>query len=413
MKRSVRFTILAGVVSLMTFGCQKKANLISGPDAKQQPAHPATAPELGKPAAQPPPAPLVTVNFGGSAQEFWPFTGSDFSGTPQDPINLIFVGQAAPRAIRAALLSLDGDRTALGFPNTAPFNFTWTDAIGDVQTGYGSSSAWVGGAIQLASGPYGPIRFHLRLFNIGDWTLGNAHFEVLIPGTTDHQVLNWELAEQLVVADFIRSGLLDPGAPFVQTDAINPSPFREIPAVIYNGLPEELKALIGGPAGTVSAPVPIGTDGKATILNLAQSLDGQPVVAKQDFVVQFDQVIPKPFCADGPADFIYVKGPVTFRQQVVLTSSGNYYSEFQALGHLDLTPVDPSTNPPTPRGETYRAVVEEHHKSMVTENVTLASSFQLREEIPPAGPFRGRLLIKLDVGPRNTNRYSLETECQP
>lgn len=404
MKRFTQVTLIAGLIGLAALGCQKKGDLISGPKA---------SPALAKASSEPPPAPLVTVNFDGSSHEFWPFTGTNFSGTPQDPINLVFVGQADPRAIRAALLSLDGNRTALGYPDAAPFNFTWTDAIGDVQTGYGQPNGWVGSAIQLACGPYGPIRFHLRLFNIGGWTLGNAHFEVLVPGTTDHQVLNWELAEQLVVADFIRSGLLDPNTPFVQTAAINPSPYREIPAVIYNGLPEDLKSLIGGPAGTVSTPVPIGTDGKATILNLAQSVDGQPVVAKQEFVVQFDQVIPKPFCAEGAADYIYVKGPVTFRQQVVLTPAGNYYSEFQALGHLDLTPVDPSTNPPTPRGETYRAIVEEHHKSVVTDNATLASSLQLRQEIPPSGPFRGRLLVKLDVGPGNSNHYSLETECLP
>ncbi|MCI0330507.1 MAG: hypothetical protein L0196_06085 [candidate division Zixibacteria bacterium] len=407
MKRPMQLTIMASVVGLMAFGCQKKGNLTGAPTA------PKAGPALGKPALQPPPAPLVTVNFGGSAQEFWPFTGANFSGAPQDPVNLIFVGHSDPRAIRAALLSLDGDRAAFGFPNLSPFNDTWTDAIGDVQTGYGTESGWVGGAVQLACGPYGPVRFHLRLFDIGGWTLGNVHFEVLIPGTTDHQVLNWELAEQLVAADFVRSGLLDPSVPLIQTDAINPSPFREIPAVIYNGLPEDLKALIGGPAGSVENPVPIATDGKATLLNLAGSIEGQPVVAKQDFVIQFDQVIPKPFCASGPFDFIYVKGPVRLSQTVVMSPSGTFTSQFEAQGNLELTPVDPSTSPPTPIGETYQAVVNEQHKSVVTNELTLVSSFQMRTEIPPTGPFRGQLIAELSVGPGESSRYSLEVTCLP
>jgi hypothetical protein len=404
MKKPMQVTILAGVVSLFAWGCQKNSSSVSGP-AKAALFRPGGAPEA--------PAPLVTVNFGESSQKFWPFTGTNFSGVPQDPVNLIFVGQADPRAIRAALLSLDGNRTALGFPDVFPFNCTWSDAIGDVQTAYGESEGWVGSAIQLACGPYGPIRFHLRLFDIGGWTLGNAHFEVLIPGTTEHQVLNWELAEQLVVADFIRSGLLDATVPFIQTDGINPSPFREIPAVIYNGLPEDLKALIGGPPGSVSTPVLIATDGKATVLNLAQSVGGQPVVARQDFVIQFDQVIPKPFCTSGPFDYIYVKGPVSLSQTVVMSPSGNFTSQFQAQGNLELTPVDPSTNPPTPIGETYRAVVNEHHKGIVTDNQTLVSSFQMRTEIPATGPFRGQLLAELNVGPGGSSKYSLEVKCEP
>ena len=59
-------------------------------------------------------------------------------------------------------------------------------------------------------GTYGPIRFHLRLVKLGALTIGNAHFEVLIPGTTDHQVLSWELAEQLVTYDLARTGLSAP-----------------------------------------------------------------------------------------------------------------------------------------------------------------------------------------------------------
>ena len=112
--------------------------------------------------------------------------------------------------------------------------------------------------MQLQCGGYGPIRFHLRLFDIGGTTLGNAHFEVLIPGTTDHQVLSWELAEQLVTFDFARSGLL--GAPPGSIAPVNPAPsFRGIPAPLYDGLPPELRVLTGGPSSDVTADVDLAT----------------------------------------------------------------------------------------------------------------------------------------------------------
>lgn len=402
----IKFCLLSvvAVLGLFASGCEKKVNRIQGP---------APTGVLRPPSGAVIPSPLLTVSFGGTSRELWPFTGSDFSGAPRDPVNLIFVGQSDPRIIRAALLSLNGDRTAFGFPNVFPFNCTWTDAVGDVQTGYATASGWVGSAIQLACGTYGPLRFHLRLFNVGDWTLGGAHFEVLIPGTTEHQVLSWELAEQLVVVDFLRSGLLDPTLPLLPTGVINPSPYREIPAVIYNGLPADLKALIGGPPGNVSDPVPLTTDGKATILNIAQSVNGLPVVAKQDFVVQFDQVIPKPFCASGPFDFVLVQGPVNFSQKIVMTPAGNFLSRFLAQGHLDVTPVNPLTDPPTPLGETYRALVNQDNRGIITDNVTLVSSFQMQIEIPPTGPFRGRLVVKLKVGPGGSNQFSLSVNCLP
>lgn len=406
MKKLFGFTILAAAM-ILVLSCQKKpaAPVVSSPASN----HVAL-----KAASPPAPSPLVTVNFGPGSKEFWPFLGTDFSGTPQDPINLIFVGKADPRAIRAALLALDGDRTSVGLPNVPPFNFTWSDnPSGDVETAYGTDIGWTGGPIQLACGPYGPIRFHLRLFDIGGWTVANAHFEVQIPGLSDHQVLSWELAERLVVADFIRSGLLDPDVPMMPTGQINPAPFREIPAQIYNLLPEDLKALIGGPPGQVSDPVPIPTDGHATILNLAQSAEGEPMVARRTFTIEFNQVIPKPFCSSGPFDYLYINGPVVFSQQVVMTPSGNYISQFQARGHLNLTPVDPTTNPPTPIGETYQALVLENHKGILTDQKTLASSFKMQLEIPPTGPFRGQLMVKLNVAMGGPYDYSIEVNCEP
>ena len=227
---------------------------------------PFTTPAPAAPAmmsARVPPADLTTIAAGGGSLSLWPYTGADFSATAQDPINLVFTGRADPRAVRSALFALSGDRSAAGLPNAAPFNCTWSDAIGDLQTAWNAASGWVGSAVQLACGSFGPIRVHVRLFQAGAATVGNAHFEVLIPGTTDHQVLSWELAEQLVTIDRAGCGLL--AAAPVSSGVINGAPeFRQIPAQIYNLLPADLRAVIGGPSGSVSGPVGIASNGTAT-----------------------------------------------------------------------------------------------------------------------------------------------------
>jgi hypothetical protein len=363
---------------------------------------------------EPPPAGLVNVDAFGNTLAFWPFTGTNFSGAPQDPVNLIFVGYADPRDIRAALLSLDGDRTAFGVPDAFPFNSTWRDAIGgDMQTAYGASSGWVGGAIQLECGDYRVLRFHLRLFSVGDYTLGNAHIDLAVPNTTAHQVISWEVAESLLVVDMLRSGLLDDDAPIMPTPQINPAPFRGIPAMIYNAMPPELRALAHGPAGDVTDSVPIFTDGTAAVFNLADVVSAEPGTDVQEFVINFAQMIPKPFCASGPFDFIYVEGPVLMKQTTTYTPSGNLITQFQASGSLKLTPMNPLTDPPTPIGETYDALVNQHDRGSVTDQITRVSSFQLQIELPSAGPFRGRLMVKLNVGPGEASSYDMSIDCEP
>ncbi len=231
--------------------------------------HPAapTGPSLGPPSAAragaPAPSPLVTLPLLGRTLELWPFTGFGF-GQQSDPVNLVWTGHADPRALRAALLSLDGDRTAFGFPAVFPFNCTWHDEP-EVQpeVAYTAASGWVGSPIMLECGTYDQARFHLRFFDVGGVTVGGAPFEVLIPGTLDHQTISWKLAEQFVVVDFLRTGLLDPATPPFTTDPINPPAFGTIPAVIYNGIPTGLRQAIGGPLGDVTDAVPIPSSGHA------------------------------------------------------------------------------------------------------------------------------------------------------
>lgn len=208
------------------------------------------------------PSPIVSLQAGGSSLEFWPYTGMDRSGEREDPINLVFSREDDPLDLRDALLAVSGDRTGAGLPNGAPFDCTWEDTTGEFQTAFAEPRRWVAPPVELGCGELFEARFHVRLFDVGDWVIGNAHFE------TNLGVLSWELAERLVVADFQRSGILDDENPAAQTEIINESPYRAIPVRVYNLLSQSLRAVIGGPSENVTEPVAIASDGRATILNV-------------------------------------------------------------------------------------------------------------------------------------------------
>ncbi|MSR19703.1 MAG: hypothetical protein EXR91_01805 [Gemmatimonadetes bacterium] len=354
----------------------------------------------------PAPSPLVNVSGGSSSLEFWPYTGTALGGPPSDPMNLVFP-DVDIRSVRAALMMLDGNRTAYGFPAVAPFNCTWKEAMGANQTGYATPSGWTGSAIQLECGDYGPVRFHLRLFSAGDWTIANGHFEVQVQGTNAHEVLSWELAKQLVTVDMVRSGVL--GAAPAPTGLITPTPtYRTINPSIYNLLPAALKTLTGGPS-TATAPVPIANDGRAMILRFAGDVQGERSVAKREFVLNFNQTIPKPFCVRSPYDYLRVTGPIDFSQQVVVSGSGNFISRFHARGQLQLIPVNPLTG--AVGGDTLTARVMEHDRSVVTDQVTLVAALQLQVILPVKDLASGSMRATLHVGPGGSDHDELVISC--
>lgn len=378
-----------------------------GQDGLADPAPPAPAFTATGPPA---PGALATVTFGGASLDFWPFTGTDFQNAA-DPINLVFVGKAEPRALRAALMALDGNRVAVGFPAGPPFDCVWKDAVGAIQTSY-STDGWSASAVQLECGDYSPLRFHVRLFAAGAVTVANAHIDVLIPGTADHEVVSWELAEQLVVADFLRSGLLDGATPVAPTSVINPAPsYRAIDPRVYNGLPAPLIAAIGGPAQPAAAPVPIPSDGRATALNVAGSTPLQPGVAEAAFTIQFGQFIPKPFCSSGPLDWVRVDGPVEVRHTVAIDASGGYEIRARIHGRLQVTPVDILSSPPAPIGDTHEAEVVERYFARVSDHQARAASLQLRTLLPTGHPFGGRSKVVLSVGPAGATDHRVEVNC--
>lgn len=410
MNRIINFCCAIAIILIATVGCEKTP---TSQDAGQSTLEDAFQlfgflnSSSAHHVAAIPPADIVSENVYGKNLDFWPYTGTSFNGSPQDPINLIFTGNADPRQIRAALFALDGDRTAFGFPNQAPFNSTWNDAIGDVQSGYGGTEGWTGSVIQLQCGNYEPARFHMRLFRVGDYTIANTHFEIQIPGTTEHQVLSWELAEQLVMIDLIRTGLL--GAAPVMTSEINPPNYRTIPAQIYNLLPVELRAAIGGPLGDVASDVPIRSDGHAAIMNLAGEVAFTAETRVQDFIINFDQTLPKPFCASSEFDFLYLNGEVTLVQTTVLDENGKFQSKFHAEGILSATPVNPLTGEIV--GETMEAIVLENHSSSINDSKQTATSWLLQKLNPASDDNAGWLYKRFKIDSKGSNYFEEKVNC--
>lgn len=349
------------------------------------------------------PADLVTIDAFGKDLTIWPYTGAKLDGVPMDPVNLIFAGQVDPMQIRAALLGLSGDRSVLNLPDVYPFNQVWKDALGGaVQSNYAEDGGWLGSVIQLTLGEYGPVRFHLRLFrtnalgaNGEQYTVGAAHFEVQIPGTTDHQVLSWKLAEDIVTGDLMRSGLLDPGQHIGITGPITPVPtFREIIPAIYNGLPDELIYMIGGPAKPVDTPVGIDNgDGAATVIYLAGAAPVEPGVFSQAVTVEFDQYIPRPFCSDGPYDYLYIHGPVVFQTTVTVDEYGQFSYEQGYDGALMAVPIDIVSG--TPVGEAFNAKVWGKQRGSMTATHARVAAFDKKLTREGDGPMFQFLDIKI------------------
>jgi hypothetical protein len=309
------------------------------------------------------------VEVDGAPQVLWPYTGTDVAGTLSDPLNLLLLGAADPRQVRAALLSVDGDRSALGLPDAFPFNSRWSDAIGRHQTTYTSACGWQGSAIQMECGAYARLRVHLRLFRHGPLTLGNAHFETLIPGTTEHEVLSWEMARAMVVHDLTRSGLLaeDPG----ETDVLTPAPtFRSVLPAVVRGVPGPLRDVLGLPLGIGEGPVPLLTSGRATMLRLRAGAPPRPTRFDVEFTHVFDRVIPRPFCSAGPQDLVKVQGPIHMTHRVHTDAAGRYRAGFTASGIVGVTPVDPATGEAS--GPAAECAVSETHRSLLTDRTSHA-----------------------------------------
>lgn len=406
--------VLLALGTIVAAGCSKDGSVLNTPnlDAGATSSRAANGGPIIDQRGDTPPGYVTEVPAHGAHLHFWPYTGNGFDGVPVDPINLILVGNADPQSIRAALMNLDGNRTAFGFPDMPPFNQRWGDAFGDVQTTWAEGEGWTGSVIQLALGDYSPARVHLRLFRTtgttqSAWSLGAAHFEVLIPGTADHWVISWELARSVVLADLIRAGLavVPPGesAPITQTPS-----YRTIPSVIYNGLPPELRMAINGPIPDQTADVPVPNDGKAAVIVLGGSVEVGSGHT-QTFTLTYGQAIPKPICSDGPYDYVYVEGPVQFTKTSTVDATGRYAYAAHASGQLTVTPLDVTTSPPTPMGPSYMAIISEDQQgaSGMFEESVFARSRRIAVQRGGAE----RVTTETKVGWNGVKKYRVSGRC--
>jgi hypothetical protein len=366
-------------------------------------------------------ASLVTRTIDGSDLTFWPYTGrTPTLGDAADPINLVLVGDADPRAVRARLLGLSGDRSAFGLPPVAPFDCTWSDAIGGTQAVYSEPSGWSGSVVQLQCGNYEDLRIHVRLFRVDGVTMANAHLDVRIPGTTDHEVVSWQLPRALTALDLQhRLGASPVG---LLTDLTDHPTYRSILGPVFSGLPAGFIALLtnpaalGLPAAWASATVTgdLLNDGTAPVFSMpavGSDPDGA-VISRQTVEIAFDQVIPRPFCSDDGQELLQVQGPVTLTQQVVATPSGAYSVRYHATGRLDLQQVVP-TGPGTfaPTSEPYRALVNQHGRGVMTDQTNMINDIQLRMEIRGKGLERGQLMLNVRMGPDGAGAVRGSASC--
>jgi hypothetical protein len=245
----------------------------------------------------------------------------------------------------------------------------------------------VGGAIQLAcvhaGAPLGdPFRLHVRLFRSGKHTLGAAHFEVLIDKTPEHEVLSWDYARSFVTYDMTTGALLSPPA---TVDLVPGGYFREVRRAVYDAIANSGGAGLLGLLGLVApadaaapVPIPLGSVplGAPTTLAdaavLATAIDFEParthVVTTTE--VEFDRLVPKPFCAGVPAGHIgaYLLGPLHFTMSVSTGPSGRYERTYAVGGTLDVTAAPAGDSASASIFEVHQAALDDR-QAQVTEKV--------------------------------------------
>lgn len=362
--------------------------------------------------AAPAPGGLTTVD--GTNIQLWPFLGQDLE-TAHDPLSLLVAGEGDPRRIRAALLSLDGDRSALPppFSALAQFDCTWSDGIGDEQATYVAALGWTASAIQLECGPFGPApRFHVRLFDAGGAVLVGGHFEIQVPGTTDHEVLNFDLAKALVAADLLRAGIIGLPAP---TGAPIAAIVREIRTPVYDALVNDpqigplIPLLTGGPdkdTWNTADPKPaviVPNDGHPLVAQTVHQFGSLGAGTSQSFVIELDQIIPKPFCAVNE-QLVHVSGPVHFSKGVTVHRDGRQISEIRIDGEVTVTPV-------LAPGDAYAARVGEMHFSWLTGDAHSVHWLNQQILLPARTRERGNHRLSFHVASAGPAEFKVIDRC--
>jgi hypothetical protein len=207
----------------------------------------------------------------------------------------------------------------------------------------------------------------------------------------------------------MRTGLLDAAMPVVPTTQIHPAPgYRSIIAVLYNGLPVELRAAIGGPLGNVSEDVPIGTDGSASVLTLAKAAEIRAGSTNESLTIVYNQVIPRPFCSTGPTDYIMVQGPVTLVQRHTQRADGALTSSLTARGTITVTPVNPLTGQ---FGAQRTAEIDDAHELSLTGSTAVVNSRIGRTERLASGQVASSLLTRFELAGNGREQFTGGPVC--
>jgi hypothetical protein len=269
--------------------------------------------------------------------------------------------------------------------------------MGYEQAAWGLPERWAGGAVQLACVPAGfplgkDFRFHIRLFRVGRHTIANAHYELLIPGTAEHEVLSWDLARSFVAYDMGPSVVAPPESPAM----IPWGSYRAVRRAVYDALlgpppvPPQTAYFLGTILGLVppsdaEADVPIPTNGKAVAL--VTDIDFEPVSSHTVTTTEvlYDVNVPKPFCPDPGlppevTEYVHLAGLLTFMMSATTTPSGRYERTYSLGGTLQVTPLAPVPGDAVPASifEIHQAVLDDRHGQVTekTQQSLLGDPFQ-------------------------------------
>jgi len=120
----------------------------------------------------------------------------------------------------------------------------------------------------------------------------------------------------------------------------------------------------------------------------------------------FGQVIPRPFCSQGPADFVFVQGPVDISVSTRVNGRGVLQSHNVLRGDLDVTPMDISRG--LPSGPTFRAQISQTDNTGVGPSGTHVDAVQQRKAVPSTTAF---LSIHRVTGPNGSARFTSSERC--
>jgi hypothetical protein len=123
--------------------------------------------------------------------------------------------------------------------------------------------------------------------------------------------------------------------------------------------------------------------------------------------VTYDRLVPRPFCIEGPTDWIQINGPVTFTKVVEIDDSGAYQTWDDYSGVLDVVPFDRATS--TPVGEPFVARIGGRQRGLLADHTSRILAVDRRLTLPPGGPEMS--VIRLQVAEHGETVYREAARC--